>query len=662
MGRPARSRHAVRLEPPRRDRDQVRQGFRALQRHDTGQAEGKGRIAEQERGLVRAGGGSDPGDRRDRPRQAMSDLALVARRRGRRPHRRHEEAVVIEPERRVRELLERPPEQPRGHHEQQRDRHLRHQHDAELVHPSTTAAAATIRLQGVHRVDGRRPECRRQARKEGRGNGDHRRVSQHAQVDREVEHDRHLDARELCDHRAGRPPGEHDAEGGAQQGQQSALDEERPNEPPARCPERNLQAQRVAARGSASQEAVGNVRACNEQHQGHHHEQRHEWRSVASTQVLRNARGRALDRERLGQGPGGQRSRGKGSRSNLRLCGLQGGSSRVHRLAGSQPEHDSQPRGMEFPRRRGPDEVIDPDGQEQVEGRSHQHAMEPGGCDADHGGCHTLDEERAAYYVGRPAETTLPEAMADDRDRPRRASSGYVVSRGERTAGERPHPKGVEEVAAHPLHVRWLRLLPDRQGGLGPCQRAVEQMVVTSELVERGVRKALLRRVASGEGDQTIGLQNRQAAKEQAVHQREDRGVRANAQREGQDDDGRDEGRRQERANAEPQVLPGLVEPSRAARIATDLLDLLDAAELDTCSSLRLPLGHSGPHVVGHLTLDVVAQLGVELPLHPVAIPKAPPPGHGVPEVRRIRPTASASRIQLSVCSSNCARPLGVSR
>ena len=158
--------------------------------------------------------------------------------------------------------------------------------------------------------------------------------------------------------------------------------------------------------------------------------------------------------------------------------------------------------------------------------------MESGGGDADNGDRDILDQERAAYRVGSPAETTLPEAMADDRDRSRRASSGDIVSLGERVADECLHSKRLEEVAAHPLRVRRLRLLPYRQGGLGPSQRAVEQMVVTSNLIERGVGEPL-KRAADGEGDQSIGARDRQAAEEQAVHQREDRRVRADAQRKG---------------------------------------------------------------------------------------------------------------------------------
>ena len=159
--------------------------------------------------------------------------------------------------------------------------------------------------------------------------------------------------------------------------------------------------------------------------------------------------------------------------------------------------------------------------------------MESGRGHADNGDRHTLDQERAACHVRRSTETALPEAMADDCDRPVRASSRHVVCRGQRAAGECPHPQRVEEVAADPLHVRGLRLLADRQGGLGPGQRAVEQVVVTSELVERDVCEPLFR-VADGESDQTIGVRDRQPAEEQAVHQREDPRVRADAQGEGQ--------------------------------------------------------------------------------------------------------------------------------
>ncbi len=117
------------------------------------------------------------------------------------------------------------------------------------------------------------------------------------------------------------------------------------------------------------------------------------------------------------------------------------------------------------------------------------------------------------------------------------------------------------------------------------------------------------------------------------------------------------------RRAANPQVLPRLVDPPCPAHVAAQLLDLVEAPELEARAPARFGLRHAGPDMVGHLPFDVVAQLAVQLSLEPVTAAQ-PPPAHRAPPpaAPRIRPTASARRSQLSVCSCNRARPLGVSR
>ena len=112
------------------------------------------------------------------------------------------------------------------------------------------------------------------------------------------------------------------------------------------------------------------------------------------------------------------------------------------------------------------------------------------------------------------------------------------------------------------------------------------------------------------------------------------------------------------------EVARDILDPPRAARVAAQLLDLVYAAELEAGAAPRFPLGHAGPDMVGHLPLDVVTQLAVQLAFEPVTAPQPLAPRHRVPPpaVWRMRPTASASRAQLSVCSWSCALPFGVSR
>ena len=77
-----------------------------------------------------------------------------------------------------------------------------------------------------------------------------------------------------------------------------------------------------------------------------------------------------------------------------------------------------------------------------------------------------------------------------------------------------------------------------------------------------------------------------------------------------------------------------------------------------------VPFVHAARDVVHGETLEVVAQLGVELPIEMLAMPDAPPPIHSAPPsaVRRICRIASASRAQFAVSSVSCVFPFGVSR
>ena len=169
--------------------------------------------------------------------------------------------------------------------------------------------------------------------------------------------------------------------------------------------------------------------------------------------------------------------------------------------------------------------------------------------------------------------------------------------------------------------------------------------------------------------DEALLLRERKGLEHDGVQHPEHRGARADA--DGQCGNGEPRDSRatvlELAAQGVPQVAPEVLDPSRSADVAAHLLDLIEAAELETRPPARLARGHPGPDVVGHLPLDVVAQLGIELVFYSVAIPQPPqhlPPAHRAPPpaVPRIRPTASASRAQLSVSSWSCARPLGVRR
>ena len=164
--------------------------------------------------------------------------------------------------------------------------------------------------------------------------------------------------------------------------------------------------------------------------------------------------------------------------------------------------------------------------------------------------------------------------------------------------------------------------------------------------------------------DQATGALVGQAADEDGVNHREDRHVEADAQPQRRGRQGHEGAVPREAADRVAQVARDALDPPRPTRVAAQLLDLVETAEFESRAAPRLVLGQAGPHVLGHLPLDMVAQLAVQLALQPITVPESPPPAHRAspPAVPRIRPTASASRAQLSVCSCSRARPFGVSR
>ena len=161
-------------------------------------------------------------------------------------------------------------------------------------------------------------------------------------------------------------------------------------------------------------------------------------------------------------------------------------------------------------------------------------------------------------------------------------------------------------------------------------------------------------------------MRDRQGLQHDGIQHAEHGGARADAQGERGDGEHGDArvAARELPSQRIPQVASEVVEPPCASRVAAQLLDLVEAAEVEARASARLGLGQAGPKVVGHLPIDVVAQLAVQLDFEPVPAPQPAPPAHRAPPpaVPRIRPTASASRAQLSVCSCSRARPFGVRR
>ena len=161
-----------------------------------------------------------------------------------------------------------------------------------------------------------------------------------------------------------------------------------------------------------------------------------------------------------------------------------------------------------------------------------------------------------------------------------------------------------------------------------------------------------------------LGLADRQGLQQDAVDEREDRAVGADAKGEGGHGDQRERGTAAQDAQAVAHVLGDLVEPARAAHVAAVFLDLLHAAERQPRPPARLGLGHPRLDVVGDHAFEVVAKLRVQLTLDAITLQQPAPPGHDASPsaASRIRPTALVRRCQLAVSSCMKARPFFVSR
>ena len=266
-----------------------------------------------------------------------------------------------------------------------------------------------------------------------------------------------------------------------------------------------------------------------------------------------------------------------------------------------------------------------------------------------------VDAHDAADDFGVRPIAIPPYAIADDRGRVRAAPA----VRGEEIASQQDRlAQQAERVRGDARAVQRLRrALPVAQAHApvdGERGETAERGRFAPVVLEVGERHALVQAVQLGarpDVDDAAGIFVGQAADEDRVNHRADRHVEADAQfqrRDGQRHEGSVSRQTPERVS---EVARDILAPPRAARVAAQLL-----------RSDRRRRTRGAP--VGYLPLDVIAQLAVELAFEPVTVPQPLPPGHRAlpPAVRRIRPTASASRAQLSVCSCSCARPFGVSR
>jgi hypothetical protein len=185
-----------------------------------------------------------------------------------------------------------------------------------------------------------------------------------------------------------------------------------------------------------------------------------------------------------------------------------------------------------------------------VERPSDVDAKEVGWRHADDRVGHAIDRQRLSDRICRATEPRLPEPVADDRNRPVRPAAARVVRLAERASEDRLHAEPLEETPARPdaVYVFGLRCLREVQPAIRPRERIVEEIAVRAHLLPDRVGPCVAPLVSDTEYGETLRLFHRQRADQQAVENRENRRVRADAKREREDRDGGDDRRGAQRA------------------------------------------------------------------------------------------------------------------
>ena len=214
------------------------------------------------------------------------------------------------------------------------------------------------------------------------------------------------------------------------------------------------------------------------------------------------------------------------------------------------------------------DQRLDAERHHDVDGAADFDAKELGRHYAHDRDRHAVDRHPRADHARGAVESPLPQAIADDGDRAVRSAARPIVGFRERAAEQRRHAERREIAPAREDPVGWLPFSPFREVE-ARCHRgeaAVERRQVRREAVpHRGVPaeaggEAASRRGVVRDGEEPVRIGDRQRPHQQAVDHAEDRGVRADAESERQDDDRGESWRSPEHPDGEPYVLPKRIE------------------------------------------------------------------------------------------------------
>jgi hypothetical protein len=114
------------------------------------------------------------------------------------------------------------------------------------------------------------------------------------------------------------------------------------------------------------------------------------------------------------------------------------------------------------------------------------------------------------------------------------------------------------------------------------------------------------------EDDESPRVLYRYGAQEHCVDEAENGGVRANAERQGQNSNSGEPWRFAQYAQAEAQILNQVLKPVHFARVAAFLFGLLDTAQVESRTAMRLFSRHPLRDVFFGCSFEVVTQLVVQ--------------------------------------------------
>src|SRR5262249_31764940 len=225
--------------------------------------------------------------------------------------------------------------------------------------------------------------------------------------------------------------------------------------------------------------------------------------------------------------------------------------------------------------------------------------------------------ERAAHNPGTAAVALPPEAVTED-DYAWAVHQSLFI--GERAPQHRLYAESREEINRHSCAGNDLYafrfLQPDPAARIhGQLLERPALLLPIPEVRWRSPIGALLflwiERFYGHESSRIV----RKPPQQRGVDDAEDRRVRADAKRKCEYHNQRETGILHQYSRAVAQVLPKLFKPSHAASVAPPLLRLLHAAESLASRASRLFRTHPEPDVLLRLSLDVIAQLLIQLAL-----------------------------------------------